>query len=252
MYNERNHMRHGRVVIVTGSAGSMGAAFVERFLANGDTVIATDIADEPLEELRASHPGAPLVTISGDISQEKDCGRIVDVAREGAGRLDVLVNCAGHYPIKAFEEMSAEDWRRVIEVNLTSNFLMTRAVLPLMKGRGWGRIINIGSASVYEGVPGQAHYVAAKAGVIGLSRSLAREFGDFGITVNVVAPGLTVTPPVRQRFSSEILQRARDMRALKRDEEAADLVGAVFFLASPDADFITGQTLTVDGGTHMN
>lgn len=245
-------MPQGRVVLVTGSAGAIGAAFVERFLANGDTLIATDIADEPLEQLRMSHPDARLITISGDISQEKDCGRIMDVAREAAGRLDVLINCAGHYPIKAFEEMLAEDWRRVIDINLTSNFLMTRAALPLMKGRGWGRIINFGSASVYEGVPGQAHYVAAKAGIIGLSRSLAREFGGHGITVNVVAPGLTITPPVQRTFTSEILQKAREMRAIKRDEEAADLVGVAFFLASPDADFITGQTLTVDGGSHMN
>lgn len=120
-----------------------------------------------------------------------------------------------------------------------------------MKGRGWGRIINFGSASVFEGVPGQAHYVAAKAGLVGLSRSLAREVGEYGITVNVVTPGLTVTPPVQKKFPEEMLAKQRDARALKRDEQPEDLVGAVFFLASPDADFITGQTINVDGGKHM-
>lgn len=114
--------------------------------------------------------------------------------------MDVLVNRAGHFPIRPFAEMKAGEWRRVVDVNLTGLFLVTCAMLPLMSGRGWGRIVYIGSASEFEGVPGQAHYVAAKAGTIGLSRSLARGFGDLGVTVNVVTPGLTLTPPVRDRF----------------------------------------------------
>ena len=109
--------------------------------------------------------------------------------------------------------MSADEWRQVVSVNLTCNFLMTRAVLPLMKGGSRGRIVNIGSASVFEGVPGQAHYVAARAKIIGLSRCLAREFGDDGITVNVVTPGLSETPLVRDRFEAEMFEKARSTRA---------------------------------------
>jgi NAD(P)-dependent dehydrogenase (short-subunit alcohol dehydrogenase family) len=245
-------MQRDRVVMITGAAGGMGAALVTRFLANGDTVMATDIRGEVLARLRRNRDaGARLVTATADVSEEGECARVADVAREEAGRLDVLVHCAGYFPIRPFEEMSSDEWRQIIEINLTGVFLMTRAVLPLMKGRGWGRIISYGSAAVFEGVPGQAHYVAAKTGLVGLSRSLARELGQYGITVNVVTPGLTVTPPVRQHFPAELLAQQRQARALQRDEDAEDLVGAVFLLASPDANFITGQMINVDGGKTM-
>ncbi len=244
-------MQTGRVVVITGAAGGMGSLFVDRFLGNGDAVIAADIASDALKALKPG-AGTKLVTVAGDISKEADCHRVADAARELAGRVDVLVNCAGHFPITPFEEMTSDEWRRVVDVNLTGHFLMTRAMLPLMKGRGWGRIINIGSASVFEGVPGQAPYVAAKAGLVGLSRCLAREFGSYGITVNVMTPGLTLTPPVQDGFPPDMLAKARDTRALKRDEQPGDLVGAVFFLASPAADFITGQIINVDGGNHMH
>jgi 3-oxoacyl-[acyl-carrier protein] reductase len=194
-------MRQGRAVVITGATGGMGSVLVERFLDNGDTVVAADLERDALEALRAKLDAGPrLVVAEADIAEEADCGRLADVARGAAGRVDAPVNRAGHFPIRPFAEMPADEWRHVIGVNLTGAFLMTRAVLPLMSGRGWGRIVYIGSASVFEGAPGQAHYVAAKAGIIGLSRSLARECGDRGVTVNVVAPGLTLTPPVRDRF----------------------------------------------------
>ena len=244
-------MKTNRIVIITGAAGGMGSAFVDRFLGNGDIVIAMDSKGEGLKALQGKHDRhAKLSIVTGDISKEQDCANVAEVARKGHGQVNVLVNCAGYFPVKSFEEMTLEDWRQVIDINLTANFLMTRAVLPLMKERGWGRIVNVGSASVFEGVSGQVHYVAAKAGIIGLSRSLAREFG--GITVNIVAPGLTMTPPVRDHFPSEMVKNARDARSLKRDEKAEDLVGAVFFLASTDADFVTGQVINVDGGSHMH
>jgi NAD(P)-dependent dehydrogenase (short-subunit alcohol dehydrogenase family) len=244
-------MKQDRVVVITGAAGGMGSVLVDRFLANGDTVVATD-RKEALEILRAKvGANTKLVTLAADISKEEDCARAA-AARDKAGRVDVLINCAGYFPRVAFEKMTTEQWRQTIDINLTGNFLMTHVMLPLMKGRAWGRIINFGSASVFEGVPGQAHYVAAKAGIVGLTRSLAREVGDYGITVNVITPGLTVTKAVKDSFSAEVLETQRNARALKRDEQAEDLVGAVFFLASPDADFITGQTINVDGGKAMH
>lgn len=226
----------------------MGSAFVERFVANGDSIVATDLAGERLDRIAAAYPGKRVVTVVGDVSAESDSQRIAEVAREHFGRIDVLVHAAGQFPIKPFEEMSANEWQRIIDINLTGAFLMAKAVLPLMKGRGWGRMVFIGSASIFEGVPGQAHYVAAKAGVVGFVRSLAMEIGKYGITANIVAPGLTVTPPVRERFPQEMIDGQAKLRAISRDEQAEDLVGATFFLASPDAGFMSGQTLCVDGG----
>jgi NAD(P)-dependent dehydrogenase (short-subunit alcohol dehydrogenase family) len=242
----------GRVVVITGAGGGVGALLVRRFADNGDTVVATDASAGALERLHdsLSHPGR-LIAETADISSEEDCGRLAETARQLGGHVDVLINCAGFFPITPFEEISPEDWHKVLDINLTGSFLMVRAFLPLMKNNGGGRIINFGSGSVFDGTKSQTHYVAAKAGIVGFSRSLAREVGGEGITVNVIAPGLTVTKAVRDHFPEEILQAQRERRALQRDEQPEDLVGPVFFLASDDAAFITGQTINVDGGNFM-
>ena len=243
-------MKIGRTVVITGAAGGMGRLFVARFLANGDTVIATDMAEEGLADLRTSGRGT-LYTLAADLTDANDIDRISALARDTTGRVDVLVNNAGWFPVQPFEEIDRIGWSKVLDINLVAPAMLTRALLPLMKGRGWGRIVNIGSGSIYGGVPGQVHYVSAKAGIVGLTRSLAREFGDEGITVNIVAPGLTVTPKAREVLPEEIQEEQIKVRSLKREEVPEDLVGTVFFLASPDADFVTGQSLVVDGGNTM-
>jgi NAD(P)-dependent dehydrogenase (short-subunit alcohol dehydrogenase family) len=230
----------------------MGALFVERFLANGDTVIATDASQEALIKLADKlDEVARLQTIAADISDEASCAKLAAFARDKAGRVDVLINCAGFFPTQSFEEMSLADWNKVIGINLTGVFPIAKAVLPPMKRRGWGRIVNIGSGSMFEGVAEQTHYVAAKTGVLGFSRSLARVVGKEGITANVVPPGLTLTPAVAKSMPPEMIEAQVKARAIQRDEKGEDLVGTVFFLASPDADFMSGQTLNVDGGEHM-
>jgi NAD(P)-dependent dehydrogenase (short-subunit alcohol dehydrogenase family) len=245
-------VQSNRVVLITGAGGGVGSVLVERFLANDDTVIATDSSDAALRDLRDRLAvDAKLITAAADISSETDTKALAESAHEQAGHVEVLINCAGFFPILPFEEISVADWQRVIDINLTGSFLMIRALLPLMKGRGWGRIINFGSGSVFDGTRNQTHYVAAKAGIVGFTRSLAREVGGYGITVNVITPGLTVTKAVRDHFPPALLEAQRQARALQRDEEPEDLVGPVFFLASPDAGFITGQTLNVDGGKFM-
>ena len=242
-------MQKGRVVVITGAAGGIGAKIVDRFLSNEDRVFAIDNRHDALRSLQDAHRACDrLLLIDEDISSEEDCRRFADAIRSKAVHIDVLINCAGYYPVVPFEKMSLAHWQQVIGINLTGPFLMVRNLLPLMKDRGWGRIVNMGSASIFEGVPGQAHYVAAKSGVVGFSRTLAMELGAYGITVNVVAPGLTVTEPVRREMPAKMIESQRDVRALKRDEQAEDLAGPVFFLASPDADFISGQILVVDGG----
>jgi NAD(P)-dependent dehydrogenase (short-subunit alcohol dehydrogenase family) len=136
-------VKQDRVVVITSAAGGLGSVLVDRFLANGDTVLATDATKEHLEQLVSSrNAGQRLVTFPADISSEHDCLELANLAGETAGRIDVLVNCAGYFPVLPFEEMSAADWRRVIDINLTGMFLMIHSMLPLMKVSGWGRIIN--------------------------------------------------------------------------------------------------------------
>lgn len=238
-----------RVVVVTGAAGGIGSRLVERFLADGDTVVATDTTADGLAALADRlDAGERLVTTPADITSEEDVSLLAGAAGAVRGRVDVVVNCAGWFPFRTVEEMGVQEWRQVVDVNLTGVFLVTRALLLLMRDGGWGRIVNISSASVFTGPAGQAHYVAAKAGVIGLTRVLAHEVGRYGTTVNAVAPGVTLTGPVRASFPPEMLARQVASRALPREQRADDLVGAVRFLASPDADFVSGQALTVDGG----
>lgn len=243
-------MKTGRTVVITGAAGGMGRLFVARFLENGDTVIATDMSDDGLAGLGTNGSGT-LHTLAADLTDAGDIDRITAFARDTTGRVDVLVNNAGWFPVQPFEEIDRDDWTKVLDVNLVAPAMLTRALLPLMKGRSWGRIVNIGSGSIYGGVPGQVHYVSAKAGVVGLTCSLAREFGDDGITVNIAAPGLTVTPKAREVLPKEIQEEQIKVRSLKREEVPEDLVGTVFFLASPGADFVTGQSIVVDGGNTM-
>jgi len=242
-------MKDGRVVVITGARGAIGRKIVDRFLANGDRVIGLDRAKSSLEELATSrNAGNQLSTSCVDITDEYAVAEFAKHINQTHGHVDVLVNCAGFYPVVSFEQMTQEQWLEVIAINLTGTFRVTHALLPLMKSRGWGRIINIGSASVFEGVVGQTHYVSAKAGIVGFTRSLAMEVGDYGITVNIVAPGLTLTEPVLSGMPQELIKTQVDLRAIKRDEQPQDLAGPVFLLCSPDADFVSGQMLVVDGG----
>ncbi len=242
-------MLTGKIVLLTGAAGGIGQALTRRFLDEGATVLASDLNGEALEKLRGLDTnGSRLQTVAADVSSEAGAAKIAKTARDLYGRLDILVNGAGFFPAMRFEEMTFADWRKIIGINLDSMFLVSHAALPLLKEGGWGRIINIGSNSVFQGTANFTHYVAAKAGVIGFTRSLAKEVGQYGITVNVVAPGLTSTPVVVQNASPEFLESRREQRAIPRHQYAEDLTGVVMFLSSNDSDFMTGQVLTVDGG----
>lgn len=249
-------MSTARNVVITGAAGGISSEIVNRFLANGHTVLASDLSQDSLDEWRSrwdSGGQSPsLHTFPADVSDEESLAALGAAAQERLGTVDVLINAAGHFPQTPFEEISGEEWRRVIEVNLNGTFYTVQALLPLLKKSKHGRIINIGSGGMFFGVPMQAHYVAAKAGVMGLTRVLARELGnDHNITVNLVTPGLTVTPAAAAVLPESLLAMQRSMRSFHRDQVPNDLVGTIAFLASDDAAFITGQTLNVDGGLTM-
>ncbi|MEU6851367.1 SDR family oxidoreductase [Actinacidiphila alni] len=247
-----------RAVVVTGAAGGIGSEIVDRFLANGDTVVATDLAQDALDAWRvrwdSAAPGGrhpSLHTVAADISDEESVAALAEAARQHTDPVDVLINCAGIFPTVHFEQMTVELWREVLNVNLTGTYLVTRAFVPLLKGSSRGRIVNIGSGSALGGTPMQSAYVASKAGISGLTRTLARDLGDYGITVNLITPGLTLTPAAIASVPKPVRESQRLIRALKRHAVAEDIVGPVFFLASDDAAFVTGQTLNVDGGRHL-
>jgi NAD(P)-dependent dehydrogenase (short-subunit alcohol dehydrogenase family) len=246
-------MLEKRTALVTGAAGGIGSALTAGLLAEGAAVIAVDLNVGALEKLRqGSEQSARLTTIAGNITDEVDSARIANEVGKAFDQVDILVNCAGFFPPCAFEKMTFADWRRIMAVNLDGVFLMTSAILPFMKKSGFGRIVNIGSSSYFQGTPNYVHYVAAKAGVIGFTRSLAREVGIYGITANVVAPGLTSTQFVLDSTTDAFLENRRMQRSIQRHQYPNDVVGTILFLCSGNADFVSGQTIVVDGGAVFN
>jgi NAD(P)-dependent dehydrogenase (short-subunit alcohol dehydrogenase family) len=246
-------MLENRTAVVTGAAGGIGSALTAGLLSEGAAVIAVDLSAGALEKLsQTNQHNARLTTIAGNITDEAECGRVADQVGKSADHVDILVNCAGLFPPCAFEKMGFAEWRRIMAVNLDGVFLMTSAILPFMKKTGHGRIVNIGSSSYFQGTPNYVHYVAAKAGVIGFTRSLAREVGAYGITANVVAPGLTSTQFVLDSTSEAFLENRRAQRSIQRHQYPNDVVGTILFLCSGNSDFVTGQTIVVDGGAVFN
>ena len=245
---------NNKVVLITGAGQGLGRSFAHRFADSGATVIVSDInesaAVQVAQDISASNSEAmPLVM---DVSDENSVSAGIDQVVSTYGRLDVLVNNASIFStlkMRPYDEISVAEWQKVIDVNLTGVYLCIRYAAVPMRERGWGRIINISSAVVTMGRPNYVHYVASKAGVIGLSRSLARELGPYGITVNCVLPGATDTEIERETVTPEQREALIRMRSIPRGETPEDLSGVVLFLASDDAGFMTGQSLTVDGGT---
>jgi NAD(P)-dependent dehydrogenase (short-subunit alcohol dehydrogenase family) len=245
----------GKVAVISGAAAGIGQASALRLAEEGAQLVLADREDAAKTLDLVTRAGGKAEALRCDVSDPTSVAALKRQVEQGVGRCDILVNNAGIYPMQNFDEITFEDWRRVLSVNLDSMFLMTKAFVGFMRERRWGRIINIASDTVSLVVPGFTHYIASKAGVIGFTRALATEFGELGITANAIAPGQTRTPGTESRkavpggMSQEtFFEFIANMQAIKRVETVADLVGVVAFLASDDAVFVTGQTLFVNGG----
>lgn len=246
----------GKVAIVTGAGSGIGKALARRLAADGASVVIADVArfSESAAEI-AKATGSRSLGLQVNVSSENDVERMAAETVRAFGGIDILVNNAAVFSslkLKPFEEIGVDEWRKVMDVNIMGVALCCRACVPHMRKAGGGRIINLASGAPIKGVPLFLHYISSKGAVIAMTRGLARELGKDGITVNSLAPGFTLSENVaKDPAHVQAGERTRLTRAIQRDETPEDLVGAVSFLASADAAFITGQTLVVDGGSAM-
>ncbi len=246
----------GKVAIVTGAGGDIGRAIVLRFAREGARVVVAEIQQALAERTAAAvrEAGGEALALTTDVSKGADAEAMARRTFEQLGRIDVLVNCAamfGNVQRKPFHEITEAEWDAVMAVNLRGMWLCSKAVFPYMREQGSGSIINIASGTAFWGTPQFLHYVTSKAGVVGLTRALAREVGEYGIRVNAIAPGLTLTSAALATTPQELITQRAQEGPLKRSERPDDLVGTFVYLASDRSAFVTGQTIVVDGGRIM-
>ncbi len=243
-----------RVAIVTGAGHGIGRAYARRLAEEGAKLVIAEIDGAAAEAVAAELGGLGVQT---DVSDEKSAGEMARRTIERFGRIDILVNNAAIFatvPMSRapFDQIDPEEWDRMMAVNLRGTWLASRAVIPQMRKQRYGKIINISSGTALKGSASRIHYVTSKAGILGFTKTLAMEVGKDNICVNCIAPGSTLSEENPDDALLKYRQAAAATRALQRLQTPEDLVGAIAFFASPDSDFITGQTLVVDGGACMH
>ncbi|MDI9349919.1 MAG: SDR family NAD(P)-dependent oxidoreductase [Candidatus Symbiobacter sp.] len=246
---ETNFGLKGKKVVVTGGADGIGRGLALSFAENGADIAIADIHDADEIERQVTSLGRKFLFRHTDVSNPDQVASFGQAVRQEWGHCDVLINNAGIYPMKKFDEMSFDDWREMFAINVDSQFLMAKQFVPLMKEKQWGRIINITSTAFWIKTADLVHYVASKGAIIGFTRALATELGEFGITVNALAPSLVRTHTTETEHLLEKFQTITEqLQAISRLEVPSDLSGAALFFASDHASFITAQVLAVDGG----
>ena len=240
----------GRAALITGSSRGIGRAIALQLARQGASIAVNYLRNEDAaKDVQAtirSYEGL-AVLLQGDVSDPEQAERVVDMAQDAFGRLDILVNNAGFNRDTLILRMSVQDWDEVMATNLRAVFLCTKAALRHMLKQRWGRIVNIGSVSGIAGNAGQANYAAAKAGLIGFTKAVAREMGSRSITANVVAPGLVLTE-LTEHIPQQVIDMAMDRIFVGRVGRPEDIAACVAFLASEEASYISGQVIPVDGG----
>ena len=245
-----------RTIIVTGAAQGIGAAYAKSLAAEGARVALCDVAspESCVQEIRAA--GGRAIGAVCDVTDAGSVAGFVQQATHAFGPVAGLVNNAAVFASltpKAFEDITSEEFDRVLRVNVRGTFECIRAVLPGMRAQGYGKIVNIASGTVFKGTPGLLHYTASKGAIIALTRVVAREAGPDGIRVNCLAPGFTLSEGIANASETETINRMTvASRCLARDQMPEDLTGTVGFLLSAESDFMTGQTVVVDGGSVMH
>jgi 3-oxoacyl-[acyl-carrier protein] reductase len=248
-----------RTAIVTGGGHGIGAAYVRRFADAGARVVVAELdgaaGEQVASEVRGR--GQEAIAVTTDVADEESTRELARRTLEVFDRIDILVNNAAVFatiPISraGFEDISIDEWDLVMRVNLRGTWLPCRAVAPAMRQQGYGKIVNISSDTAFKPTPGRSHYVASKAGIGGLTRTLATELGPDGIRVNCIAPGKTLSAEDADEATLRAHQTVAASQVLPGVMRSEDMTGAVLFLAGPDSDFITGQTLLVNGGATMH
>jgi pyridoxal 4-dehydrogenase len=239
-----------RVAIVTGAGSGIGRAIARKLADEGATIVVADLNGDAARATATALPAATSVQV--DIAEAQDVQRMVDETLSAHGRVDVLVNCAAIVPFIAWDDIDFAHWRKIMSVNLDGAYLCARAVEGPMRQAGYGRIVNIASNAFLAGTPNMGAYLAAKGGVIGLTRALATELGKHGITANAVAPGITRTEATLSSPHAGAFDFVQSLQAIPRHAVPEDIAPAVAFLASEESGWVTGQTLVVDAGHIRN
>jgi NAD(P)-dependent dehydrogenase (short-subunit alcohol dehydrogenase family) len=246
----------GKIAIVTGGARGIGAAFSEALAGEGASVVIADLLDGEAVVARIEASGGKAVYVRTDVADRTSVAGMVEKTVASFGGVDILVNNAAIFASikkKPFTELEPDEWDKLMAVNVRGPFECARAVAPHMIAAKYGRIVNIASGTAFKGVTGMLHYVTSKGAVVAMTRCLARELGSHGITVNAIAPGLTMSEAIANdpAWSGDAAQPTVKSRALQRDQMPGDLTGALVYLASAESGFMTGQTMVVDGGAVM-